>query len=721
MADFIQGDDFDREGGKYEELVWKALKSSFSKREVLGYSRYPLFSRDGLKKKEPDILLLDKIFGLIVIEVKGFAINDIEQIQPNKWTIKSSYDRAINPLAQVEDYLFLLKGKFDFNRELRGKFKGKCLVALPNITCKEFNERGFLEQLDRNVFIFKDDLKDDILLNLIEASFNTIEGREMSNDGFKIAKSILGHEENHVEDINYDIKSGTKGEIYNRVKNKLYDLDIQQERIAKSIAPGPQRIRGIAGSGKTLLICQKAAYMHLKYPEWKIAVTFFTQSLYDTIIKIIDMYIRAFTNGENKYDPNSNLMVLHAWGRRDRNGLYREIASRNNCVFLNAKDVNNALGGFVNPEVSINYISQQLLLETKGNLEEIFDAILIDEGQDLVGDNKYKYKEKQAFYYMAYRSIKPTTSSDGKKLRKLIWAYDELQSLSDTKIPTGKEIFGDSLMVQGSYKGGIRKSEIMKKCYRVPHQILTAAHAIGMGFFRDNGMLTGYTTQKDWNNIGYNLLSGDFRRDGNDIILERPIENSPNPINEFYNGKCIVFNKYSNESSMLEDLSREVKKDIEFEKLKASRDILIINLKEGYKSQAMNQAIGGILNRCGVNYYIPGCGSLNVTKEINWINKKPDVFWMDNAVTISTITRAKGNEAAMVYIVGLEDIAVNEDNIACRNKLFTALTRAKCWVKLMGVGSYQLYGEIEQAINSNGKFKFKYKKPRRESNDNEIE
>ncbi|MFM7370482.1 MAG: DNA/RNA helicase, partial [Sphaerospermopsis kisseleviana] len=47
----------------------------------------------------------------------------------------------------------------------------------------------------------------------------------------------------------------------------LYETDLQQEHIGKEIPPGAQRIRGIAGSGKTVLLCQKAANMYLKHPD----------------------------------------------------------------------------------------------------------------------------------------------------------------------------------------------------------------------------------------------------------------------------------------------------------------------------------------------------------------------------------------------------------------------------------------------------------------------
>lgn len=719
MSDFIQGDDFKRNGGEAEEVVWNSVKSALRNRNILGYSRYPLFFKKGEKRKEPDILLLDKEIGIIVIEVKAFNINDIQSVEANHWSIKNNYEIAVNPIAQAEDYLYALKGKFDVDRELRGKYKGKLLVALPNINKKEFMDKGFLKTFHETMFIFKDDLTDSKLFNKIVDSTYLFDNGNFTNNGFRIAKSILGHEQNHVDNLESYLPEGTKGEIYSKFKKRLYDLEIQQERIAKSIAPGPQRIRGIAGSGKTLLICQKAAYMHLRHPEWKIAISFFTQSLYDNIKSVLDMYIKAFTNGEESYAENSNLMVLHAWGGKYNNGLYREIARRNGCKFWDANNVKNALGGFTPPDVSINYISKLLLEEKAGNLEEIFDAIFIDEGQDLVGDNEYKYEGKQSFYYMAYKSLKPINSDDGKELRRLIWAYDELQSLNDTKIPSSKEVLGDTNLVTGTYKGGIRKSEIMRKCYRTPHQILTASHAIGMGLLRKEGMLTGYTTQRDWENIGYKVVKGDFRKEGNEIILERPIENSPNPISEIYKGNCFEFEMYNTESEVFERLAANIKKDIEIEKLNPSRDILVVHLKELYDDNYL-ELIGQALNSKGIKYYVPTCSISNIVRD-HWQNKKPDKFWDDGSVTISSVVRAKGNEAPMVYVVGVEYIATKENNISLRNRLYTALTRAKCWVKLMGVGSYSLYNEIEKAIESNGRFEFIYKKPIKESNDNELD
>lgn len=721
MSTFIQGDNFERDGGNAEEIVWKKLKEALAGRDVLAYSRYPLFSRVGEKRKEPDVLILDRELGLIVIEVKAYRINDIEKIENNDWTMKNSYSRTVNPIAQAEDYLYTIRIKFEAERSLRSKVISTSYVALPNINKAQWMNSAFTNKLEGANIIFGDELSKVTLLNKLISTEPLIAGKVFNEEGLCLAEAILGHERNHVDEVNEKLPHGTKGRIYSQVKSKMFNLDIQQETIGKSIPPGMQRIRGIAGSGKTLLICQKAAYMHLSHSEWKIVVTFFTQSLYDTIIKTLDMYIKAFTNGELSYvaDANSNLRVLHAWGGKTTTGLYREIALKNGVVPLTVNDVKNKLNKYVDPCSSINYISQGLLYETKGELVEAYDAILIDEGQDLIADEEFKYKDKQSFYYMAYKSLKPV-SSDSIGLRRLIWAYDELQSLNDKKIPTSKELFGDASLVTGTYKGGLKKSEVMKKCYRTPYDVLTTAHAVGMGFYRKDGMLTGYTTKKEWEDIGYVVENGDFKREGNEIILTRPIENSPNPISEFYDGPCIKFNTFKSNQDVYKEVAKEVKNDIEVNGLKPSREILIINLDDDFGGDAISGILGAELNSIGLNYFIPSCSKPNIVKETNWRLKQPHKFWCDGAITISGITRAKGNEAAMVYVVGIESIARNEDDIAKRNKLFTALTRAKCWVKVLGVGDYSLYDELVKAIEAKGRFKFLYTKPKHESNDSEV-
>jgi superfamily I DNA and RNA helicase len=65
----------------------------------------------------------------------------------------------------------------------------------------------------------------------------------------------------------------------------------------------------------------------------------------------------------------------------------------------------------------------------------------------------------------------------------------------------------------------------------------------------------------------------------------------------------------------------------------------------------------------------------------------------------------------MVYVLGFDHVARNESDVNFRNQLFVALTRARGWANLSGVGSYPMYEEMRKVIASGESFTFTYKRP----------
>jgi superfamily I DNA and RNA helicase len=455
----------------------------------------------------------------------------------------------------------------------------------------------------------------------------------------------------------------------------MYELDLQQEEIGKQVPPGSQRIRGIAGSGKTVLLCQKVANMHLKHPEWHIALVFFTRSLYEQIEGLVDRWLRRFSNGDVQYDAKvrTKLKVLHAWGGQ-RPGLYSTICRVHGVRPLNAGQTNRR-----QPHEGLAEVCRKLL--DGKQIQSMFDAILIDEGQDLITEDDLKYEEngedKQAIYWMAYQSLRPIEPEHPEQ-RRLIWAYDEAQSLDSLKIPMAKELFGESLtnLVTGRHRGDIKKSIIMHRCYRTPGQILTAAHAIGMGLLRPEGMLSGLTNQESWRAIGYDVTKGSFQPPGQQITLYRPPENSPNPIPRLWGEPVLKFETYESREEELEALAEKIKHNLSHDGLKASQDILVIILGSTFEAMNLETEVGRFLMDEGIDIYIAAA------KKLNQLNPKfpdvvPDRFWHECGVTVSRIHRAKGNEANMVYVVGLDNVAKNESDPNLRNQLFVGLTRSR--------------------------------------------
>ena len=74
-------------------------------------------------------------------------------------------------------------------------------------------------------------------------------------------------------------QENSRGAKLRTLENSIATLDHMQSKAVIETIEGVQRIRGLAGSGKTIVLALKAAYLHAQHPEWRIAVTFNTRSL----------------------------------------------------------------------------------------------------------------------------------------------------------------------------------------------------------------------------------------------------------------------------------------------------------------------------------------------------------------------------------------------------------------------------------------------------------
>ncbi|AFY35229.1 DEAD/DEAH box helicase [Calothrix sp. PCC 7507] len=692
-----------------EQKVWDAVRSAFAERNCLGYWRYPIFSKVGEIWKEPDILIVDRELGLVVIEIKAVTIDQIVAVDGGKLQLQNADTTEVNPYQQAEHPLRALIAYCDRESAIWRKVTGRAIAALPLVTQEQWQQKGFDQVANCPSIIFHDQLEQATLLERIQQSSVIVPGETLEDKDWELLLSVIGGSPVFRKTPRSRISTTgkTRSSVIDSLRESLYELDLQQEHIGKEIPPGPQRIRGVAGSGKTVLLCQKAAHMHLKHPDWDIALVFFTRSLYDLMIGLLDQWIRRFSCGESQYDPKTNpkLQVLHAWGAKEQPGFYGTICEYHGKRRGTPKDTHEK-----QPHRGLIDLSRRLLEEI--DIQPMFDAILIDEGQDLVAEDDLKYQDKQAIYWLAYQALRPVSEEQPEE-RRLIWAYDEAQSLDSLVVPKAKEIFGEKLgnllNKQPQYPGGIKRSEVMRRCYRTPGPILIAAHAISMGLLRPEGMLAGITNKNDWHKIGYEV-KGDFRRVGQPITIQRQPQYSPNPIPELWGETVLEFKTYGSRQEEMTNLAENIMHNIVHDGLNLSRDILVVVLGSTTEAMELETHVANFLIEQDIDVYIPTALKLN-DLVLPWPNHNPDRFWHDDGVTVSRINRAKGNEADMVYVVGFDYVARNESDVNFRNQLFVALTRARGWVNLSGVGNYPMYDEMRQVINSGNSFTFNYKRP----------
>lgn len=723
-----------------ERLIWEAVAKALSgEGKGIGILNYTDFHHREQIRYQPDILLVSRDWGLAVIEVKTCTIDQIVKIQANQWQMHKFYNSQIYPFKQGEHQLRQILKRLDRQDLLRKRIPGRVLVALPLISRDDWLQRGF--ETDHHScppLLFGDQLnRRGILSCLLDQAIVLERGENplklKDSDWQSVETVILGHPRSRQSISKNKLQAPLPTHITKRrdvldsLNTWMSDIDLHQIKVGIQIPPGPQRIRGIAGSGKTILLCQKAVRMHLSHPDWDIVLVFFTRSLYDLIPPLIRHWLEYWSEDAIASDfQNGKLKILHAWGSEETPGFYSLLR---NQAGISAMVRERPTGSY--PE-RLAAACKRLL--TEAPIAQQFDAILIDEGQDMTVGEELKYEDKQAIYWLAWQALRPIEPES--KLKRLIWAYDEAQSLDALGVPSYGEIFGEALapLLSGTqsgptYQGGINKSEVMKRCYRTPAPILVAAHAIGMGLLRPQGMLRGFTTQADWEKIGYEVTEGSFLS-GRRITLHRPPQYSPNPIPKLWGENPFEFQVFRDRNEQLDTLLKKIRANIESEGLHPSREILIIVLgpdkesseqapssRSGLSSTsiALQRQVANYLQMNGIAYYLPGASEPNRYPDPN--NPNADRFWWDGAITISRMYRAKGHEAPMVYVLGLELVAQDENNLKLRNQLFVALTRSTAWIHLSGIqdpntqSDYLLYDEMQQVIASENTFKFTFRRP----------
>ncbi len=472
----------------------------------------------------------------------------------------------------------------------------------------------------------------------------------------------------------------SRGAKLQALSESIATLDANQNAAVVETVPGVQRIRGLAGSGKTIVLALKVAYLHAQNPDWLIAVTFNTRSLKGQFERLITSFVYEQTSEAPEW---SKIHVLHSWGSPSSPGIYYEFAKENGILYRDFKSAQNAFGD----GREFAGATAEALDQIK-SVTPIYDAILVDEAQDLPA----------SFLQMCYRLLKPP--------HRLIYAYDELQSLTNASLPGPEELFGNdpqgNPLVEFSppTPGEARQDIVLEKCYRNSRPVLATAHALGFGIYRKPGGLIQIFEQSQlWLDVGYRIRTGRLE-DGEQVSLERTPETSPVFLeNHSEIDDLIQFHAFDNYEQQDEFLVKSILDDIQQQEL-LPEDILVIN-PDPLRTRRVVGAARSKLLGLGINSSLAG------------ISSSPDVFFEKDVVTFTGIFRAKGNEAGMVYIINADDCfdsPVPTRRALIRNRLFTAITRSKAWVRVLGVGPQMkhLKAEFEDIKLNNFRLDFCY-------------
>lgn len=459
------------------------------------------------------------------------------------------------------------------------------------------------------------------------------------------------------------VKQDSKGARLKRLEESIANLDARQNKAVIETVDGVQRIRGLAGSGKTIILALKAAYLHSQHPDWKIAVTFNTRSLKEQFRRLINNFVIEQSGDEPDW---SKIYVVNAWGApgdNSRTGLYFQFTQAQGIDYVDFGAAKRRYGF----DDAFSGVCREAISSSKQETP-IYDAILVDEAQDF----------DPSFLSLCYRMLHAP--------KRLVYAYDELQSLTDASLPPPEEIFGYDK--RGHPRVSFRQIEgkpspdiILEKCYRNSRPVLTTAHAIGFGIYRAEDPKTGtglvqmFSQRKLWEEVGYVVEDGELE-DGKRVRLARTPQTSPPFLEEHSTANELVqFIRFEDKVSQAEWVANEIEKDLEHEEL-SHDDIMVIN-PDPISTRKEVGLPRKILWDKGIDSHLVGVDSI------------ADQFFdrSNESISFTGIFRAKGNEAGMIYILNADNCYRSFGNLSrVRNQLFTAITRSKAWVRVLGIG-----------------------------------
>lgn len=472
------------------------------------------------------------------------------------------------------------------------------------------------------------------------------------------------------------IKEGTKAYAINEMASLIEKYDGRQMEAILSDTTGIQRIRGMAGSGKTIVLARKAVELHTAHPDWTIVVTYSTRTLREQLETLIGRFYSAKNDGA-KYDTEK-LKIMQSWGSASSTGVYYETCLRHGIA---PKNVNEAKAKYGRNTNLFPKICEELLTSVK-DFQKMYDCILIDEAQDF--DKNY---------------LRLCLKILGKEQR-LVYAYDELQKLNEEAMPSPEEIFGR----------GIDHDTPLTVCYRNQGDAIVTAHAIGMGLYRKEGILQLPSSSSVWEAIGY--VTDTPIVEGQPATLYRTKETSPELL-KVKREEIIDFLCYDDQKSMYKELLDMLKADLEEEQL-LPKDIMIIDMDTFEYTKNCNQLISIQSNLNDKVAWDDEEFTYDEEKEIYKFSlhtagaANPEDFFREDSVVYSSVRRAKGNETFMIYIVNAQKCVNSLRRRSDRNGLFTAITRAKGWVKVLGHGEdmQALRDEFEEIKNHDFKLYF---------------
>lgn len=598
--------------------------------------------------RPPDVVLCHPDVGLLVIEVKSHPINIIEGIEAGSIMVR--YEGRIKPenaVRQVEDQMFEIESDImKLIRDRRTKPLTNCMVALPNISESEWARRGYDKAHPNNQLLFREQTENLSRLkkrvgNLVQEGLHLSRKSEpLTLDQVEVVLRVFGNSDviNEKRPPRAWVEQTKLGSEIDEIVAWDKFLSEEQKDLSRLSLDGfPRLIRGVAGSGKSVVLANLVArYLHRKLdtldggqlPEnlASVGVICFNQALVSFLKRKIRIAFREQTLTENI--PSSVLFVTHL------NDLMWKLVDEFHWPinYIRVKDVED---GATRASMYRQQIQRFAQTQPEYYNALCFDALFVDEGQDLEPEE----------YRLLLELIKPTPGTGEKQL---IIFYDDAQNLYGRARPIWQNV-GINVAVGD-------RSRVMRECFRNTRQIVELAFNVLLGSQAPPDMRVQTRTYAD---VAYlknqNLIEevGDHFRVG---FTEREYRRPH-------------VQGFSSQYDEIRWVASEITRLINDEQVRPEDILILFYRPSWFDYKLLEEQI-----RAGVSNAV-------FVEPFGRSEDKANYIFQPGKLTISTVYGAKGYDASIVFLVGVDRFPSDKEG---RAAFYVGATRSKLLLYVTG-------------------------------------
>jgi hypothetical protein len=709
----------------YEKILTLKVKPEEGELYLLKYldteldSTFEVYFNPYMNGDRPDIVIMRKGFGVMVIEVKDYNLELYELDERKNFVIKSNkaktYKSPISQVLKYKDNLYELH----IDKLLEKKIKD--IRNFNIVTSAVYFHKANSEQIKEMLVTpykenrkYQDFLKYNIDLigrdNLNEFDFNKIlKNRYLKSN---ITSKLF------TDDIYESFKRFLKPPIHLKEQGKEIRYSKKQMDIIYESERKEQRIKGVVGSGKTTILAARAVQAH-KRTNGNVLILTFNITLRNYIKDKISDVREEFPWG-NFVISNYHLFIN---SQLNNLGIPVEVPKDFNKLSEVEKDA------FFE---SRYYSNKKLFLERKDDIKT-YDVILIDEIQDY----KRAWMEiiKECFLsengeYVLFGDVKQNiynNTTDGKDVSTNVRGVTELKNcfrsdfkIKDLAIHYQKDIFKDKYEIddfnakqnnleldfgrnqQGSLNYiHLTNTDNVTSLYTIihsnainkdvpPNDITILGHSISLlkkfdAYYRyssNEKTNTMFETFEMVYRMGLNYIKKNdhpvWLKDGISLIKRQNDSKTDNAFNQL----SVLFTIYD----LYKEYGEKFKDKLDYYTSKfktTTKDYL--TFRQEYESE--------------INDFIKDFGPKRQTSNLKMIrkNKKIHFYMNSGTVKISTVHSFKGWESETLFLIiekKYSQMQMTFDEI-----LYTGITRSRANLIIINFGNEEYHNKLKTLID----------------------